>query len=182
MKVDETIDALIGREGGYVNHPADRGGPTRWGITEQVARAYGYGGEMGQLPRETAKEILLKRYWIAPGFDDVAAFAPRVAEELFDTGVNMGVSVPPPMLQRALNLLNRGASDYPDIAIDGRIGPMTLDALRRFIGKRGTAGEAVLLKVLDGFQVTRYAEITEARPANEAFFYGWLANRIGALA
>ncbi|MES2753138.1 MAG: glycosyl hydrolase 108 family protein, partial [Pseudomonadota bacterium] len=27
------IDAVIGREGGYSNHPADRGGPTRWGVT-----------------------------------------------------------------------------------------------------------------------------------------------------
>jgi lysozyme family protein len=182
MKVDQEIDALIAREGDYVDHPADRGGPTRFGITEQVARAYGYHGDMRQLPRATAKDILLKRYWIGPGFDDVAAFAPRVAEEMFDTGVNMGVSIPPPMLQRALNLLNRGGGDYPDIAVDGRIGPMTLDALRRFIGKRGVAGEAVLLKALDGFQVGRYADITEARPANEAFFYGWLANRIGALA
>ena len=39
-----TIDALIEREGAYSDHPADRGGPTRWGITEQVARAYGYYG------------------------------------------------------------------------------------------------------------------------------------------
>lgn len=31
--VDEMIDAIIRREGGYVNHPADRGGPTRYGIT-----------------------------------------------------------------------------------------------------------------------------------------------------
>ena len=39
MNVDERIDELIEREGGYVCHPADRGGPTRFGITEAVARA-----------------------------------------------------------------------------------------------------------------------------------------------
>jgi lysozyme family protein len=39
--VDELIDALIDREGGYVNQPADKGGPTRFGITEAVARAHG---------------------------------------------------------------------------------------------------------------------------------------------
>jgi lysozyme family protein len=182
MNVEQMIDALVGREGGYSNHPADRGGPTRWGITEQVARAYGYSGDMRDLPRATAVDIYRRRYWTGPGFDDVAAFAPRVAEEMFDTGVNMGVGVPPLLLQRALNLLNRGGGDYPDIAVDGRIGPMTLHALRSFIGKRGLAGEKVLLKALDGFQVGRYADITEARPANEAFFYGWLANRVGALA
>jgi lysozyme family protein len=44
--LDELINALIEREGGYVNHPADRGGPTRYGITEAVARAHGYGGPL----------------------------------------------------------------------------------------------------------------------------------------
>ena len=51
------IDALIEREGGYVNHPADRGGPTCFGITEAVARAHGYRGAMRQLPRDEAVAI-----------------------------------------------------------------------------------------------------------------------------
>lgn len=176
------IDALVGREGGYSNHPADKGGPTMWGVTEQVARAYGYKGDMRKLPRTTALAIYRSRYWTRPGFDQVALRYPKVAEEMFDTGVNMGQAVAGKFLQRALNLLNRGAVDYPDIGTDGDVGPLTLLALDAFKAKRGAAGEAVLLKALDGFQVGRYAEITESRPANEAFFYGWIANRIGALA
>ena len=39
MQIDSLIDEVIDREGGYVNHPADKGGPTRWGVTEAVARA-----------------------------------------------------------------------------------------------------------------------------------------------
>ena len=39
MDVDELIDELIEREGGYVNHPADRGGPTKFGITEAGPKA-----------------------------------------------------------------------------------------------------------------------------------------------
>ena len=27
--VQETIDEILNREGGFVNHPADRGGPTK---------------------------------------------------------------------------------------------------------------------------------------------------------
>ena len=52
VDVDRLIDALIEREGGYVDHPADKGGPTCFGITEAVARAHGYAGPMRQLPRE----------------------------------------------------------------------------------------------------------------------------------
>jgi lysozyme family protein len=177
--LQQVIDELVGREGGYTNHPADRGGPTRWGVTEQVARAYGYRGDMRALPRETAEDIYRKRFWFGPKFDQVAKRYPRVAEELLDTGVNMGQTIAAGFLQRALNLLNREASDYPDIGVDGNIGPMTLHALDAFKAKRGAEGEAVLLKALDGFQVSRYADITEARPKNEAFFYGWIANRIG---
>lgn len=180
--IEEMVDSVIDREGGYSNHKADRGGPTRWGVTEQVARAYGYRGDMRELPRETAAAIYLAKYWTRPGFYQVAVRYPRVAEELFDTGINMGPSVAAGFLQRALNLLNQGATQYPDIAIDNDIGPVTLHSLDAYKAKRGGAGEAVLLKVLDGLQLARYADITEARPANEAFFYGWVANRIGALA
>lgn len=180
--IEQLIDEVIEREGGYSNHPADKGGPTRWGVTEQVARAYGYSGDMRALPREIAVRIYRARYWDGPRFDQVAATFPRAAEKMFDIGVNMGTGIAAKFLQRALNLLNREASAWPDIPVDGEIGPMTLHSLTRYKAKRGAAGEAVLLKCLNGFQVGRYAEITEARPANEAFFYGWIANRIGDFA
>ena len=177
--VEQLIDEAIGREGGYSNHPADRGGPTRWGVTEQVARAYGYAGDMKVLPRETAVDIYRRRYWIEPRFNQVEPIYPRIAEELFDTGINMGPSVAIGFLQRALNGLNRGASDYPDIGVDNRIGPMTLAALKGYKAKRGADGEAVLLKALEALQGERYLALVEKRPANEAFLYGWLANRVG---
>ena len=179
MDVDELIDDVIGREGGYSNHPADRGGPTRWGITEAVARAHGFAGDMRALPRVEAAAIYRRIYWLRPGFDRVAEIAPRIAAELFDTGVNMGPEVAAGFVQRALNALNRGASDYPDIAVDRRIGETTLAALRGFIARRGGSGEEVLLKAIEALQGERYLRLAEQRPANEVFLYGWLANRLG---
>lgn len=177
--IDQLIDHVIGIEGGYSNHPADRGGPTRWGVTEQVARAYGYAGDMKVLPKATAAAIYKRRYWSDVRFDQIAQVFPRVAAEMFDTGINMGQSIAAGFLQRAINLLNLNATLYPDIIVDGQIGAMTIAALRSYQQRRGTVGEDVLLKTIDGFQVGRYADITESRPANEAFFYGWIANRIG---
>lgn len=180
--IEQLIAELIEREGEYSNHPADKGGPTRWGVTEQVARAYGYTGDMKVLPKVTAVEIYRRRYWTDVRFDQVAAVYPTIGAELFDTGINMGQAVAAAMLQRALNLLNAGASLWPDIKVDGQIGPITIAGLNSYKQRRGVAGEAVLLAVLDGFQVGRYADITEAHPANEVFFYGWIANRIGQAA
>jgi len=179
MDIDTLIDALIDREGDYVDHPADRGGPTRFGITEAVARGNGYAGAMRHLPRDTAAAIYRRLYWTRPRFNAVAARAPAIAAELFDTGANMGPSVATAFLQRALNALNRGARDYADIAVDGRIGPATLAALDGFLRHRGPPGEAVLLKAIEALQGERYLRLAESRPANEAFLYGWLANRIG---
>ena len=179
MNVDTLIDEVIGREGSYSNHPADKGGPTRWGVTESVARAHGYAGDMRSYPREEAVAVYRRIYWLRPGFDAVAGLAPALAAELFDTGVNMGPAVAASFLQRALNALNRGASDYPDMPVDSRIGPRTIEALKRFLGRRGAAGESVLLKAVEALQGERYLRLAEERPANEAFLYGWLANRLG---
>ena len=179
---DGLIDGLIDREGGYVNHPADRGGPTCFGITEAVARAHGYGGAMADLPLDEAAAIYRRLYWLRPRFDEVAKRVPRIAAELFDTGANMGPAVAATFLQRALTALNRDGRDYPDLVPDGRIGPRALAALDGFLearGKRG--GETVLLRALEALQGERYLRLAERRPANEAFLYGWLANRIGTL-
>lgn len=177
--IDELIDDLIVREGGFVDHPADKGGPTRWGITQAIARQHGYMGRMETLPRSVAALIYKKQYWRAPAFDKVSQMAPKLAGELFDTGVNMGPRTAIRFLQRALNALNRNGADYPDIAVDRAIGPDTLRALEAFLTKRGPAAEGVLTKAIDALQGAHYVHLAEARPAQEAFLYGWLTSRIG---
>jgi lysozyme family protein len=109
IDIDMLIDGLIDREGGYANHRADTGGPTCFGISEAVARANGYGGEMRRLPREEAAAIYRRLYWLRPRFDQVAKRSARLAAELFDTGANMGPAVAVTFLQRALTALNRNA-------------------------------------------------------------------------
>lgn len=177
--ITRLIDEVIDREGGYSNHPADRGGPTNWGITQAVARRHGYTGDMRHFQRAEAVGIYRRLYWLRPAFDRVAQRAPALAAEMFDTGVNMGPAVAATFLQRSLNALNRGATDYPDMRVDGAIGPVTLAALDAFLATRGQAGETVLVKAADALQGERYVRLAEQRPANEAFFYGWLAQRIG---
>ena len=129
--------------------------------------------------RAFAEKLYRKLYWDQPGYTFVAEQAPRVAAELFDTGVNMGTQVASGFLQRALNALNRNQKDYPDLKVDRMIGARTLQALGVFLALRGAAGEAVLLAALEALQGERYIALAESRPANEAFLYGWLANRIG---
>ena len=111
LDVNAMIARLIAHEGGYVDNPADRGGPTRFGITETVARAQGYRGDMRALPEMEAADIYKRLYWLKPRLDAVAALAPTLAAELFDTGTNMGSTTAAGFLRRALNALNRNAHD-----------------------------------------------------------------------
>jgi lysozyme family protein len=172
------IDGIIEREGSYVNHPSDRGGATCWGITEAVARKNGYTGLMQDLPRELAFSIYLDKYVIQPGFDKVAVLSETLAEELVDSGVNFGQTVPIVWLQRWLTAFNRQAVDYPDLRPDGVLGPVTLRALDAYLKNRGKAGEAVLFTALNCSQGARYLELAEGREANESFLFGWMSNRV----
>ena len=45
MNFERAFEKLLGHEGGFVDHPKDPGGSTRYGITQRVARANGYEGE-----------------------------------------------------------------------------------------------------------------------------------------
>ena len=171
------INGVIGREGRYSNDPADRGGETMWGITSATARAAGFAGPMAEMPRETAVAIYRQRYWIGPGLDRLASVDQALAVRLLDIAVNMGSPVGVGFLQRALNALNCGGADYPDIAADGVLGSATLGAVQALLARRGDDGRRVLVGMITAQQSVRYLEIAERNPSQEAFEFGWQLNR-----
>ena len=172
------IDSIIKIEGGYSDDVADSGGKTRYGITEAVARAYGYIGKMRKLPLHIAKDIYEKRYLKTIRFDEIATLSELIAKELADTSVNMGAPRAGEFLQRSLNVLNRNGRDYPDLRVDGKIGNKTLIALRAYLNKRGIAGERVLYKMLNALQGAFYVKLAERRSKDERFVYGWFRTRV----
>ncbi|MBF5006828.1 glycoside hydrolase family 108 protein [Diaphorobacter caeni] len=172
------IGAVFSVEKGYVNDPKDPGGATNHGITEQVARAYGFDGDMRALPREFAAEVYAADYIEKPGFDRVIAMSPAVGEKLVDAGVNAGPSRSARWLQTALNHLSRGGADFPSVTADGRIGPRTLDAYRALERKRGRAKACELvLKLMDAQQATHYMSLNQP-----TFVVGWIDHRVGNVA
>lgn len=175
---EQAFAKTVGVEGDYSDDPADSGGPTRFGITERLARANGYMGEMRLLPFSFAKEIYQAQFWDALKLDAIAGLSAPIAEEVFDTAVNCSPGFAGTTLQRALNVLNRGATDYGDVEADGLVGAITVAAMRAYLVKRGKDGETVLLRALNSLQGARYIELGETRPKDEAFTYGWFLNRV----
>jgi len=175
---DEIINQIIDIEGGYSDDALDSGGKTRYGITESVARAFGYKGKMSKLPLWLAKEIYDKRYLKSIKFTKIANLSELIAKELADTSVNMGPKMAGEFLQRSLNVLNRGGRDYPDLVADGQIGPKTIAALKAYLRKRGKGGERVLYKMLNALQGAFYVKLAERRSKDERFVFGWFRTRV----
>lgn len=180
MTLDEMIDGILKREGGYVNHPSDPGGATNYGITQRVARANGFTGHMRDLPLSTAREIYRREYIVKPKFHLIADVDMAVAEEVIDSGVNAGQSRAAKWFQQALNIFNNDGKDYPDIVEDGAIGPRTIAAFEGLRRKRGShVARRVMLKALDGLQFMHYYSLAKADVKFEAFMVGWVDHRIG---
>ena len=81
---DKCWALTLGNEGDYT---VDNGGPTRWGVTQAVARRWGYQGDMKVLPQETAKQIAMANYWSPFGCE---YFPLPIAFQVFDTAYNGG--------------------------------------------------------------------------------------------
>lgn len=105
------IGRVLGNEGGYVNHPSDPGGETKWGISK---RSYP-DVDIASLTKEQAIEIYKRDYWDRLGADN---FDPVVAFQVLDAAVNHGIGTAIRMLQRAIG-----------VADDGHFGPASRHAL-----------------------------------------------------
>ena len=174
------VGAVVAVEGGYVDHPSDPGGATKFGITERVARANGYAGEMRALTREQATQIYVREYVERPGFDRIVSYSIALGEELTDQGVNFGPRRPGCWLQTALNSLNRRQRDYPDLTVDCSVGPTTVAAYAALAETRGaTQACELVLKLVEAQQGTEYLRLTGANPRLEDFMGGWAGHRLG---
>lgn len=188
-------------EGAFVNHPSDPGGATNHGITEAVARADGYTGRMQDLPKERAISIYNRQYVERPGFTAIVerceaeslllyvghegnlvvqAVKPSLGWEVVDTGVNAGTGRAARWFQESLNHFNERGRLFPDIAVDGQIGPGTIAAFDRLIRRRGRAVTCeVMRKAVDSKQAAHYARLFGQDSKFEDFAWGWFRTRIG---
>lgn len=145
MNFDEAFERLIGHEGGYINHPKDLGGETKYGISR---RSYP-GEDIPGMTLERAKTIYLRDYWGPAGCDVMPAGA-RL--QVFDTAVNSGVRVAIRMIQRAVGVVD-----------DGILGSHTLQALQSMPASRFVAR-------FNGQRLAHFADLATF----PAFGRGWV--------
>jgi lysozyme family protein len=181
------FDRTDANEGGYSNHPADRGGETYrgisrkfwsrwpgWAIIDQCRAMPGFPSNLKDVPRlpQLVLDFYKLNFWDPLKADLISSQA--IAEELYDTGVNCGRGTTTRFLQEALNVLNNQETRWPDLEPDGVFGKGTLDVLEKCLAANF---EDVLLILLNGRQIEHYYQLMLHEPTQEAFAVGWLRNR-----
>ncbi len=172
-------------EGLYSNDPLDPGGETFKGISRKYHPSWHGWCSIDAMRRESdnfpdclkddeelelcVQEFYKEQFWNVFLGDNLA---PQVlADELFDTAVNMGSIRAISFLQTALNVMNRNGELYPDIVVDGLFGEVTLGSLVKYFYRDHVN---ILLKIMNILQGMHYLENMNKSPTQERFARGWL--------
>lgn len=180
---EEAYYKTMGHEGGYTHDPDDVGGETYKGI----ARAYNpdwsgwtvidsqkgssyFPGCLNQDEdlQDSVHSFYKARYWDVNKLDHFPS--QEVANEMFDTGVNMGISRAAKFLQRSLNYLNRNGSLYGELIVDGKIGGKSLSAVDTIFSQRD---DKILLTMLNVLQGQHYMNYMDKSPTQKKYARGW---------
>lgn len=153
----QALPFVLAREGGFSDHPSDKGGATNFGITQATFDRWL--ASVGKLPRpvkeitdDEVAAIYHRDYWLASRCD---ALPWPVSLAHFDAAVNHGPLRAAYMLQEALG-----------VDADGKIGPKTLAAVSALHPRE-------LLDRLLWIRVTFYQAISKGDQL--VFLRGWLA-------
>lgn len=162
--IEKLANAIIAREGGFVDDPDDPGGATQHGVTLGALKRLGLDltGD-GQIDRrdvravttQDARRIFIRNYFERPRIGDL----PEVLwPSVFDMQVNAGANAVK-ILQRLLCQMGH------DLAVDGRIGPQTIKAAH-------IAAAVAPVHLADAYGIARrnyYYAIGDRRPASRKF-------------
>lgn len=164
---DKALDQVFFVEGGYSDHPKDKGGKTMYGITEAAYQAWiksKYESEhwpaLGYLTKEMASKIYQEMYWNAVRGDEL----PRgVSLMVFDSAVHAGPT-------KAIKWLQRAVGERSD----GILGPKTLQAATRSNRSSSLREPLIIVKKIAEYRLLM------AR-TNETFVRGWFSRIVHIL-
>lgn len=170
ITIKEIIAAIIAKEGGFVNHPNDKGGPTKFGITAKSYAEYfkQHAGNVTidnikSVTPQLAEKIYYTLYYVRPGID---LLPEQIQPFMLDTSVNHGRSGSVKILQTALTNVGINAG-----APDGLIGKKTITAAFKAVQLFGKH----FVNDLVNCRISVYEEIIRTDPSQAAFKAGWIA-------
>jgi len=168
--IEKMIDNILRREGGYVDHPADKGGPTNFGITQATFSRYigraALVKEVKNMDEEIAREIYERNYYYQPGINRLPE---SIQAFIFDCAVNHGPRRAIKFVQSVCNQAGR----EPPLSEDGAMGPNTRKSAEWAEANMGEVFPKALFEERRNF----YLLIVENNPSQKVFLNGWM-NRV----
>lgn len=168
---EKAFKKILFFEGGYSNNKYDSGGETKYGITLKTARSNKYIGEMKDFPLDLAKKIYKKDYWDTIKGDNIDS--QKIAETIFNVGINIGVKRASLIIQKVLNALNNRGRYWKELKVDGTFGNISVKTLNKAIKKKYYIEENInflfIIKVGN-----RYYDIVLKKENQEIFLNGWI--------
>ncbi len=172
--VNAMIEQILHREGGFVNHPNDRGGATNFGVTiGTYSRYLGRKATVEQvrvMTKATARDIYKRGYYEKPRLHLLHG---AIQAQMFDCSINHGSKNPVKWLQSITNQALGGA-----LTVDGMIGAMTAEAVNHFVDR---AGSKVVNNALVEERIEFFEAIMRNDPTQEVFRKGWIRRAKGFL-
>ncbi len=158
---NKAIGKTLAHEGGAksTDDPTDRGGATKFGISQ---RAYP-NVDIRNLTEQQAREIYKRDYWDRIRGDEITSQA--IAENIFDTAVNMGVRTASRLAQVALDIE----------PADGIIGSQSLKVIN-------AADEPLFIANYTIAKIARYASICNRNKKQKKYLLGWINRALGGVA
>jgi len=165
MSFTHAFATTMQHEDGYANNPKDKGGETYMGIARNkhpwwlgwplIDECLKHNEPLSLVTdlADLVREFYHTEFWRPLQCHLIDPVSPEVAEELFEASVNCGPGNGIKFLQRALNALNNRDRLYPDLHVDGGIGPNTLRACLTCLTHRSPR---LLVKCQNGEQYIHY--------------------------
>lgn len=158
MTPDDIIKEILRKEGGFVNHPDDRGGPTKYGITLETLSNFRHivadRTDVQSLTESEAHQIYMQNYVVGPGFLDLPE---KIQPIVVDAAVLHGPG-------RAIRMLQEAAG----AVVDGSLGPNTRNAVK-------AAESRSLINAMSVVRLKFIANLVGAKPSQSVFLRGWVS-------
>jgi lysozyme family protein len=154
IKFNDYLKVILKHEGGYINHPSDPGGETKYGISKRAYPTI----NIKELTIEDASAIYYNDYWLKLKIDNIKNEGLKL--HIFDMAVNAGIKTAIKLLQSIVGTTQ-----------DGVLGPRSEAKIALYQGD--------IVESYKKARIDYYNKLIKNKPQLQVFIKGWI-NRVNS--
>jgi lysozyme family protein len=171
-KVEKAINTTIQLEGGFSNHPNDRGGVTKYGITltlyQKIVNPNATASDLQAISSNDARQFYKAQFFYK---NKIEQLPEGIWDIVFDMCVNHGPKNAFSIMQMCFRRLGQKCS------LDGATGPETIAAATTLAGTTQASLNALRMALM-AERIGFYAAIIQRKPDQKVFASGWMSRAV----